>query len=146
MMLRQGGFLYRIGPGSTFVATASGPLDVSSAEGGAGIVQGPIVDSTNELVYVFSSSDGSGGCIGGADCAAVFQFGINFAGGTSGSKAVVGASTISGSAPNPLYLGAFDSTYENSVNATGNLYVCGNTGGPPILYQITIGSGVLGTR
>jgi hypothetical protein len=140
-----GGFLYRIGPGSTFVATASGPLDVSSAEGGAGIVQGPIVDSTNELVYVFSSSDGSGGCIGGADCAAVFQFGINFAGGTSGSKAVVGASTISGSAPNPLYLGAFDSTYENSVNATGNLYVCGNTGGIPTLYRVPITAGVFGT-
>jgi hypothetical protein len=140
-----GGFLYRIGPGSTFVATSSGPLDVSSAEGGAGIVQGPIVDSTNELVYVFSSSDGSGGCIGGADCAAVFQFGINFAGGTSGSKAVVGASTISGSAPNPLYLGAFDSTYENSVNATGNLYVCGNTGGIPTLFQVPITAGAFGT-
>jgi hypothetical protein len=38
-----------------------------------------------------------------------------------GSESVVGASTISGSAPNPLYLGPFDSTHENSVNATGKL-------------------------
>jgi hypothetical protein len=140
-----GGFLYRVGPGSAFVATSSGPLDVSNAEGGAGIVQGPIVDSSAELVYVFSSSDGSGGCAGGADCTAVYAFGINFPANTTGSKAVVGASTVSGSAPNPLYLGAFDSTYENSVNGTGNLYVCGNTGGTPALYRVPIAAGVFGT-
>jgi hypothetical protein len=135
-----GGFLYRVDSG----ATASGQLDFSSAEGGAGIVQGPIVDSTAGLVYVFASSDGSGGC-GGADCSAVYQFGVNFTGGTSGSKVTVGASTLSGSAPNPLYLGAFDSTYENSANSTGNLYVCGDTGGAPTLYQIPITAGVFGT-
>jgi hypothetical protein len=56
-----GGFLYRVGPNSAFVAISSGPLDVSSAEGGAGIVQGAIVDSTAELVYVFASADRSGG-------------------------------------------------------------------------------------
>lgn len=140
-----GGFLYRVGPNSAFVATASGPLDFSSAEGGAGIVQGAIVDSTSELVYVFSSSDGSGNCTGGADCTAIYQFGVDFPGGNTGSKTVVGASTISGSAPNPLYIGAFDSTYENSVNATGNLYVCGDTGGAPILYQVPITAGVFGT-
>ena len=43
--------------------------------------------------------------------------------------------------PNPLYIGSFDSAYENSSDATGNLYVCGNTGGNPILYQIPIAAG-----
>jgi hypothetical protein len=136
-----GGFLYGVTPGAG--VTVSGQLDFSAAEGGAGIVQGPIVDSTSELVYVFASSDGSGSC-GGADCAAVYQLGVGFGGGTTGSKATVGNSTVSGSAPNPLYIGAFDSTYENSLNATGNLYVCGNTGGPPTLYQVPITAGAFG--
>jgi len=140
-----GGFVYRIGPNTAFSAVSSGPLDVSFAEGGAGFVQGPIVDSTNGLVYVFSSSDGSTACTGGAACAAVFQFGVDFNGDTFGTKVTVGASTVSGSAPNPLYIGAFDSTYENSVNATGNLYVCGDTGGAPALYQVPITAGVFGT-
>jgi hypothetical protein len=67
--------------------------------------------------------------------------------GAVGSKAVVGDSVAYGSTPNPspLYDGDFDSTYKNSVNATGNLYVCGNTGGPPILYQVPITAGVFGT-
>ena len=134
-----GGFLYRVGPGTAFVAVSSGPLDVSSAEGGTGLVQGPIVDSTSEVVYVFASADGSARCVGGADCSAVYQFGVDFPAGNVGQKAVVGASTIFGKAvPNPLYIGAFDSTYENSANGTGNLYVCGNTGGPPIFYQVPI--------
>ena len=138
-----GGFLYRVDSGAT--ATVSGQLDFSSAEGGAGIVQGPIVDASAELVYVFSSSDGSTACAGGAACAAVYQFGVNFTGATFGTKVTVGASTLSGSAPNPLYLGAFDSTYKNSVNATGNLYVCGDTGGFPALFQVPITAGVFGT-
>ncbi len=103
-----GGFVYRVGPLTAFVATASGPLDVSSTEGGAGIVQGPIVDSTTEAVFVFSSADGSAGCVGGADCTAIFQLPVNFASGATGSKTVVGASTQFGTAvPKPLYIGAF---------------------------------------
>jgi hypothetical protein len=143
-----GGFLYRVGPTSAAVATTSGPLDVSFAEdGGFGFVQGAIVDSTAELVYVFASSDGSTACTGGAACAAVYQLHVDFASGTSGTKVKVGASTVnaSGTAPNPLFIGAFDSTYENSVDATGNLYVCGNTGGDPTLYQVPITAGAFGT-
>jgi len=136
-----GGILYRVGPGTAFVAS-SGQLDFSSAEGGTGIVQSPVVDSTAGQVYVFASSDGSASCVGGADCTAVYQLNANFPGGDIGSESVVGASTISGSAPNPFYLGAFDSTYLNSaVPPTGNLYVCGNTGGPPVLYQVAITAG-----
>jgi Ice-binding-like len=140
-----GGFLYRVSSSTPVLTTASGPLDFSYGEdGGAGIVQGPIVDSTSGLVYVFASSDGSANCAGAA-CAAVDQLSIDFSAGTAGSKVTVGTSTVFGSAPNPLYIGAFDSTYENSVNATGNLYVCGNTGGAPTLYQVPITAGVFGT-
>jgi hypothetical protein len=133
-----GGFLYRVGPNTAFVATSSGPLDVSFSEGGSGFVQGPVVDSTAEVVYVFAASDGSAACPGGADCSAVYQLAVNFPQNDVGSETTVGSSTIFGSAPSPLYIGGFDSTYLNSVNATGNLYVCGNTGGPPVLYQVPI--------
>lgn len=139
-----GGYAYRVGPGTAFVATSSGPLDVSNAEGGSGIVVAPIVDSTAEVLYVFAASDGSGGCDGGADCSAVYELPVDFPANDTGLEATVGSSTISGTAPSPLYFGTFDSDYENSINATGNLYVCGNTGGPPILYQVAIGDGVLG--
>src|SRR6202043_3559578 len=41
------------------------------------------------------------------------------------------------------YIGAFDSAYFSSGNATGNLYVCGNTGANPTLYQIPIVAGAM---
>jgi hypothetical protein len=138
-----GGFLYQVN--STGGVIQSGQLDFSTKyDSGPGIVQGPIVNSTFGLVYVFATSDGSKSCIGGSDCTAVYQLDTGFGAGDTGSKALVGASTVEPNTPNPLYIGAFDSTYENSVDATGNLYVCGNTGGPPNLYQIAIGGGVLG--
>ena len=134
-----GGFLYLINS-TTAAVTKSGRLDF-----GVGLGQGPIVDSTAGLVYVFASSDGTGSCTGGADCSAVYELAISFPAGGTGSEVVVGDSTVSGTLPNPMYIGAFDSAYENSVNATGSLYVCGNTGGTPTLYQVAIHSGVLGT-
>ncbi len=141
----KGGYAYRIGPNSAFVVT-SGQLDFSAAEGGPGIVQGPIVDSTSETVFVFAASDGSGGCTSGTsstDCAAVYHLPVSFPPGGTGTEAVVGRSTVFGTAPKPLYIGGFDAAYLQSGNATGNLYVCGNTGGPPTLYQISIQNGIL---
>jgi hypothetical protein len=140
----KGGFLYLV-DSTTAAVTTSGQLDFSSAEGGSGIVQGPIVDSTAGLVYVFASSDGSGSCIGGTDCTAVYQLTTSFSALDTGSEAEVGASTVEPTTPSPLYIGAFDSAYEKSGNATGNLYVCGNTGGDPILYQVPITAGGFGT-
>jgi hypothetical protein len=140
----RGGFLYRVGPGTAFVAN-SGQLDFSLAlDGGPGIVHGPIVDSATELVYVFAPSDGSASCIGGSDCSAVYQLAADFPDGNAGQETLVGASTVSGlGSPSPMYIGGFDSAFLNSVNQTGNLYVCGNTGGPPILYQIPIAAGAM---
>jgi hypothetical protein len=132
-----GGTLYRVDPTSGAV-TATSELDF-----GVGIVQGPILDPTHGLIYVFASSDGSGNCPGGADCAGVIQLSTSFVSGDTGSEVEVGNSTVSGTTPNPLYIGAFDNAYENSTTATGNLYVCGNTGGTPTLYQVPILAGAL---
>jgi hypothetical protein len=133
-----GGFLYRVS--STGVVTASGKVDF-----GAGLVAGPIVDSTAGKVYVFSSSDGTTNCPGSTPCSAVYLFGTGFAAGNTGTKAVVGASVSFPSSPSPLFEAGFDSKYLASANATGNIYVCGNTGGAPALYQIPINAGAFGT-
>jgi len=134
-----GGFIYAV-DSTNGTVTQSGQLDF-----GVGLVEGPVVDSTAELVYVFASSDGSGSCSGGADCTALYELSTGFLAGDTGSETIVGNSTISGNPPNPLYLGAFDSTYLNSINATGNIYVCGNTGGQPTLYQVPVTASALGT-
>jgi hypothetical protein len=132
------GFLYRV-DSSTASVTTSGELDF-----GAGIVEGPTVNPTLGLVYVFASRDGTTNCSGSA-CAAVYQLSTSFMSGSVGLGAAVGNSVGSTPPnPNPLYGGDFDNNYLTSANGTGNLYVCGNTGGDPTLYQIAINAGVMG--
>jgi Ice-binding-like len=147
----QGGFLYSVT--SAGVVTTSGQLDYSFAnDGGPGIVEGPVVNSTAGFVYVFAASDNTPGCSGGtAHYSAVYELSTTFVALDTGGEATVGCSTPSGSTPSPLYVGAFDSTYVNSTApaATGHIYVCGNTGGSPILYQLDaaydlLASGVAG--
>lgn len=129
-----GGFLERVNA-TTGTATVSHQVDH-----GAGLsADGPIVDSTSQKVYVFSSNDGSGGC-GGNGCSAVYQLGTTFTSGSSGTETQVG---VSSATPNFLYAGAFDNAYYASKNATGNLYVCGNTAANPTMYQIAIAAGVI---
>jgi hypothetical protein len=133
-----GGFIYRVDSAGN--ATASGQIDF-----GTGVVAAPIVDSTAGKVYAFSSDDNSTNCVGSRPCAGVFLFSTSFAAGSKGTEAAVGASMVAPPNPNPLYEGDFDNTYQNSPNATGNFYICGNTAGPPILYQIPVSGGVMGT-
>jgi hypothetical protein len=133
------GFFYNITTASPPVVTKSGQIDH-----GTGLVAGPVIDSTKGHIYVFSSSDGSTSCAAGTlPCSAVFQFAPGFAAGSVGSEAIVGTSEAP--LPSAMYEGAFDSTYETSGTATGNFYVCGNTGGVPTLYQIPIAAGVMKT-
>lgn len=135
-----GGYFYRVNSTSAAV-TASRELDF-----GAGLVDGPVLDPLNGLVYVFASSDGSTNCAGIA-CSAVYQLGTTFAANSTGTEVTVGNSVALDSTPNPspLYAGAFDNAYYSSANATGNLYVCGNTGADPTVYRIPIQAGVPGT-
>jgi len=130
-----GGFLESVNDG-TGAVTISGQVDH-----GAGVVAGPVVDPTVGKVYVFASRDTVNGCAG-AGCSAVYMFAANFMAGTLGAKAIVGNSSAT---PSSMYDGNFDSTYRSSANATGNLYLCGNTGTTPILYQVPIAAGVFGT-
>lgn len=133
------GFLYRVTNATPPVVTKSAQVDF-----GTGLVASPVVDSTSGKVYVFSSSDGTTNCAGARPCSAVYQFNTNFLAGASGTPALVGSSVAFPATPSPLFDGGFDINYQNSANATGNLYVCGNTGGPPVMYQIPINAGAMG--
>ncbi len=146
----KGGYLYRVNSTGAATPTQSGLLDHSTAlDVGPGMVQGPIVDSAAGLVYVFATSDGSLGCAGGVDCTVIYQVTTSFAANVvpvSPEKVNIGSSTAHGTKPNPLYIGAFDSTYQSSVDPpTGNLYVCGDTGLDAILYRVPITAGSFGT-
>jgi hypothetical protein len=130
----SGGYLYKVS--STGGVTSSAKLDH-----GAGIVAAPIVDSTAELVYAFSSNDASTNCAGAA-CAAIYVFKVgSFP--TVQSEGTVGTASAAGG--NPLYEPDFDNTYVNSTNGTGNVYICGATGAAPILYQVPISAATFGT-
>lgn len=129
-----GGYFARVNAG-TGSAAVSARVDY-----GPGIsTDGPILDQTAQKVYVFSSSDGTTNCAG-APCSAVFQFSTTFSAGTSGTETQVGTSSAT---PNFLYAGDFDDAYYSSGNQTGNLYVCGNTGSNPIMYQVPISAGTM---
>lgn len=128
-----GGYVYRVSS-TTGAVTSTAQLDHET-----GVVAAPIVDSTAGIVYVFASSDGTTACAGNP-CSAVYLLSPTFSSGATGTKITVGASNLTTTVP--LYEGDFDSTYQNSSNGTGNLYVCGNTGGVPTLYQITMNAGV----
>jgi hypothetical protein len=132
------GYLYSVSNTSPPTVIKSRRMDY-----GTGFVAGPIVDSTAQKVYVFSSSDGGTACAGSSPCAGVYVLPTTFAANAIGIQGTVG---ISSATPNPMYEGAFDSVYRASNNATGNLYVCGDTGGVPIVYQISITGGSTGIR
>jgi hypothetical protein len=129
------GQAYRVNPTNANIVISN------QLDHGTGIVDSPVVDSTAQKVYVFVSDDGGTGCAGGP-CAGVVQFTTGFGTGAMGVEVTVGGS---GTTPEPLYDGAFDSAYQASSNATGSMYVCGNTGGAPTLYKIAINAGTMST-
>ena len=94
-------------------------------------------------VYVFASERRQQELCGRPMLAAVYQFTTAFAAATQDSEVTVGNSTISGTESQSTVLGALRQCILQLVNATGNLYVCGNTGGNATLYQIPIQAGAM---
>ena len=89
------------------------------------LLDAPILDPSNGTLYAFLGNDGSGN-------SAVYQFSVGFALHTCGTEVTVGTGSTTGV---PVYLGDFDNAYYSG--GAGHLYVCGNAGGLPTLYQIT---------
>ena len=141
----SGGFLYSY--------TAAGSAVMKSSQlarsGSKGIVDGPLVDSTTEFVYVFVGDDestntsGSFNCNNSTGCNGVFQFPASDS--TIGAGVCTASSATSwGSATNcgkeavfgngntgtVLYDGSFDQVYYSGTGTSGNLWTCAYTGTP----------------
>ena len=127
------GFLYSIKASSGVKVGTSNELDYIF-----GIVDGPLVDSSAGMVYVFAGADNSNGpCGTDTPCSAVYQLPTSFTSG-SGTKATVG------SGYEFMLSGTFDNAYFTSAGPTGHLYVIGSTGaGNNTLYQVAINSNVM---
>ncbi|HLJ76115.1 MAG TPA: hypothetical protein VKT75_01815, partial [Acidobacteriaceae bacterium] len=131
-----------------YVGNACGTLDAittagavtTSAHIGFGFTdlqEAPLVDPAAGEVYVFVSADS----YSGSAQAGVFQFPYNFSAGATGTEAQTGQATST-----PMYMGTFDNSYFTSTSwssPTGTLWVCGNTGGDPALYPISITNGIM---
>jgi len=107
--------------------------------GSTGFTNSPIVDSSAGTVYVFVNADTAA-----TPKAGVYQLPVGFANGSAApADAAVGTGSLGGS----LYSGTFDNAYFTSTAAspTGHLWVCGNSGGNPTLYPISITSGTMAT-
>ena len=100
-----------------------------------------IVDSSAGKLYVFLGNDGGGNSV-------VIQFPTKT---SSTSYQACPADTVVGTGSTtgvPLFAGTFDNLYfasDGSGNPSGNLYVCGNTGGDATLYQVGITSNAMAT-
>jgi len=149
----SGGFLYSY-------TTAGGAVMKSSqlaVTGSTGIVDGPLVDSSTEFVYVFVGDDentntsGAYDCENSGGCNGVFQFSAGNTTMGTGVCTSTSATTWSGSncgkesvfgiglANTVLYDGSFDQIYFSGTGTTGNLWSCGSNGStgtpaPKLLY------------
>jgi hypothetical protein len=109
----------------------------TTVTGGAGwdISEGPIVDPSQEQVYVFVEDLNSALSFNG-----VYQIPATFTASSTPVTVEVGAGNGVSDEKDykMLFGGGFDEAYLST--GKGNLYVCGNTNGTPTLYQIAIGN------
>ena len=140
----SGGYLYSV-PAAGGSTIKSSQLAIS---GSTGIVDGPVVNSSTEYVYVWVGQDGNtvtnANCDNATGCDGVFRFSItsftssgtgtcSSTNGTSWTSGTVcGAESVfgSGSATTTLYDGTFDNTYYSGSGTTGNLWTCAAKPGP----------------
>jgi hypothetical protein len=96
----------------------------------------PVLDPVNQVVYVPIGNDG-------LNNSAVYQFAESYVANNCGTEIKVGTGSTTGVT---LYNGNFDNLYYCNgasvctTGGAGHFYVCGNTGGDPTLYQITVSS------
>jgi hypothetical protein len=146
----SGGFLYSYTTAGAAVMKSS----QLAATGSKGIVDGPLVDSITEFVYVFVGDDestnttGTYNCNNATGCNGVFQFAAAnstigtgvctptsataWSGTNCGKESVFGVGAIG----TVIYDGSFDQIYFSGTGTTGNLWTCAATGTPaPKLMQ-----------
>jgi hypothetical protein len=96
------------------------------------ITDAPILDGTNETLYVVVAQDGSGN-------SALYQFPATFAASACGNNATTNEEVTLGTGTT-AGVRVFDGDFDNAFysGGAGNMYVCGNAGGDATLYQIAI--------
>jgi hypothetical protein len=135
-----GGFLYAVNVASHLKVLTTSKL--TFATGTTGIVDGPLLDSTAEMVYVFVGDDANthtaDACASATGCGGVFQFPASttgtgtgvcnattitaWSGSICGEEGIFGAGTT---ATPTTYDGAFDQIYYATAAGTaGNLWTC----------------------
>jgi hypothetical protein len=128
--------------GTIGTTVATGLLGPSTAGGtcqspGAGATSGdtanlffdaPIIDPTNKTAYVVIGNDSTGS-------SAIYEFPETYAANNCGTEIKLGTGSTSSPAV-PMFAGTFDNAYYSG--GAGHYYACGNTGGDPALYQITV--------
>jgi len=146
------GYLHQVDAGNTGATNCkSGTFQVNAtsaklANGTAnGILDAPIVDSSNEAVYAFVSSSAalsSPSIASGSNAIDEFRPGFS-----AGATPLTGVAVGIGGTKMDLLDGDFDNVYYTSSNGTGNMYVVGNTeyAGNGSLYQIPLTANSLGT-
>ncbi|MGA8676683.1 MAG: hypothetical protein WB621_15815 [Candidatus Acidiferrales bacterium] len=92
------------------------------------LMDAPVLDPTNEVIYEVIGNDGTGK-------SALFQFPTSYTSGSCGTEITLGTGSTNGV---PVYAGNFDNLYYSG--SAGHFYVCGDAGGDPTLYQITVSS------
>ncbi len=128
-----------LGPDKTAGSCGGGG---TSGDGANMRLDSPIVDPVAGMVYAFVGNDGNGN-------SAVIQLptqvsSTKFSNQDCGTEAVIGT----GGSGVPVFAGTFDNAYFTSSSGSspsGNLYVCGDTSGDPMLYQVPISGNVMGT-
>ncbi|MGA2170416.1 MAG: hypothetical protein ABSG62_19660 [Terracidiphilus sp.] len=130
--------------GKLYAFLTTGTLSVTSVSlthsTSPGVYDGPLVDSSAELVYVVVGDDSADDGYSG-----VYDFAANFtSGGPDGhgpggySHQTFGTTT----AANIVYNGAFDATYYANPGTAGNFWVCATqSSGSPQLEGVPVGGG-----
>jgi hypothetical protein len=120
-----GGYVYSV--------TAAGAV-IKSAQLSGGFTDSPILDPSNEQIYLASNSVNiGGGC--GTNNSAIYQLATGFGSG-SGATNTSTIGTCGATASVPVFNGTFDNLYYGG--SAGHMYVCGNAGGDPTVYQIAV--------
>lgn len=113
-----------MGPATTGATCEStGP---TSGDAANLLMDAPIVDATNGVIYDVIGNDGTGK-------SALYQFTTGYAANSCGTEITLGTGSTNGV---PVYAGTFDNLYFSG--SAGHFYVCGNAGGDPTLYQLTV--------
>jgi hypothetical protein len=98
------------------------------------IMDSPIIDSTNGTIYVVVAQDGSTS----PGHSAIYQFSEGYAAASCGVQVTLGTGSTTGAS---VFDGQFNNKYYNNAGeASPFMYVCGNAGGSPTLYQIAVTS------